>query len=102
MTNEDPTTTTPVTPPPDPAQAAPPQPSAPPTPPPPSWQPPPADHGRGISLIFGVIILIIGIWYFATRTLGLDLPDFDWGNLWPLILIGIGVLVVYRSIQRNR
>lgn len=99
MTTEDPTTSTP-TPPPVPAPA-PSTPQAPP-PPAPAWQPPPADHGRGISLVFGVIILVIGLWYFATRTLGLDLPDLDWGNLWPLILIGLGVWVVYRSMRRNR
>jgi tellurite resistance protein TehA-like permease len=55
-----------------------------------------------VSLFFGVIILIIGLWYFATRTLGLDLPDFDWGNLWPVILIAVGILIVYRSMERRR
>jgi hypothetical protein len=96
MTTEDPTTSTPTPPPPEPA------PSTPPPPPAPSWQPPPADHGRGVSLFFGVIILVIGLWYFATRTLGLDLPDFDWGNLWPVILIAVGILIVYRSMERRR
>ncbi len=97
MTTEDPTTSTPITPPPEPAPSTPPPP-----PPAPSWQPPPADHGRGVSMVFGVIILIIGLWFFATRTLGLDLPDFDWGNLWPIILIAVGILVVYRSMERRR
>lgn len=95
MTTDDPTTSTPIPPP------AEPPPSTPPPPPAPSWQPPPADHGRGVSLVFGAIILIIGLWYFATRTLGLDLPDFDWGDLWPVILIAVGILIVYRSMQRR-
>jgi hypothetical protein len=49
-----------------------------------------------------VIILIVGGWYFATRTLGLDLPDLDWGQLWPVILIALGLWVVYRSMRRAR
>ena len=97
MTTEDPTTSTPTSPsPPTPT----PTPSTPPPPPPPSWQPPPADHGRSVSLILGVIILIIGGWFFATRTLGLDLPDLDWGQFWPVILIAIGIWIVYRSMRR--
>ena len=95
MTSEDPTTSTPTSPPTGPAPSMPP-----PAPPAPAWQPPPADHGRGVSLVFGVIILIIGLWYFATRTLGLDLPDLDWGQFWPVVLIAIGIWVVYRSMRR--
>ena len=85
MTSEEPT---PGTPPPPPAQ--------------PAWRPPPADHGRGVSLFFGVILLLIGGWFFATRTLGLDLPRLDWGQLWPVLLIGLGVWIVWRSARRPR
>ncbi len=76
-------------------------PTPPPPPPEPAWRPPPADHGRSISLIFGVIILLVGLWFFASRTLGLDMPDLEWGQLWPLILIGLGGWIVYRAMRRN-
>ena len=106
MTGPDPTERTQTQPPsPDPA---PPDPTAPdppppnPSPPSPAWQPPPADHGRNASLILGVIVLVIGAWFFATRTLGLDLPDFDWGQLWPVILIVLGAWIVYSSFRRAR
>jgi len=104
MTTEDPTTKTPITPPPGPPPMDAPTPAAPPppSPPPPVWQPPPADHGRSVSLILGLLILIVGLWYFATTTLGLDLPRLDWGQSWPLILIALGGWVVYRSMTRNR
>src|SRR5207342_1389111 len=59
---------------PTPPPASPTPPSAAPTSPP-AWQPPPADHGGGASFILGIIILAIGAWFFATQTLGLDLPD---------------------------
>ena len=56
-----------------------------------------------MSLIFGAIILVIGLWFFATRTLGLDLPDFDWGTLWPVILIAVGAWIVWGAFrQRSR
>lgn len=113
-----PTPTQSPTPPPPPAPNATPPPNAAPpswgapsnaTPPPappawrePPWRPPPADHGRNISLIFGVIILLVGLWFFASRTLGLDLPDISWSQLWPLILIGVGAWIVYGAMRRNR
>lgn len=92
-----PASTAPPPPPPGPAPAF-----TPPPPPQPAWRPPPADHGRNASLIFGVIILFVGLWFFASRTLGLDLPDIEWSQLWPLILIGIGAWIVFGSMRRNR
>lgn len=98
------TTPPPAEPPPPPTTSSPPGPSIAAPPPPPSqpaWRPPPADHGRNASLIFGAIILVVGLWFFATRTLGFDLPDIEWGQLWPLILIGVGAWIVYGATRRN-
>ena len=83
--------------PPPPVQPA----ATPPPPPQPTWRPQ-ADRGGSASLIFGVIILIIGLWFFATRTLGLDLPDIEWGTLWPLLLIGLGAWIVFGAMRRTR
>ncbi len=71
-------------------------------PPPPAWRPAPADRGRVAPMIGGVVLLIIGLWFFATQTLGLDLPRLDWGQFWPLILIFIGIGIVARSFGRAR
>ena len=76
--------------------------TTPPPSPPPAWRPPPADRGRNGSLVFGAILLAVGLWFFATRTLGLDLPDLDWGRLWPIILIVIGGWVVLNSARQRR
>ena len=97
---EAPSGPSPATPPPQPGPLPPPA-SPPPPPPQPAWRPPPADHGRNASLIFGLIILLVGLWFFASRTLGLDLPDLEWSQLWPLILIGIGAWIVYGATRRN-
>ena len=66
-----------------------------------AWRPPVSDSGRNASLIFGAIILILGVWFFATNTLGLDLPDLDWGQLWPIILIAIGGWIVLTAMRQR-
>jgi hypothetical protein len=76
---------------------------APPTPPaPPAWRPPSADRHRNGSLVIGLIFVVVGAWFFASRTLGLDLPDLDWGHLWPVILIAVGAWIVLGSLRRAR
>jgi hypothetical protein len=69
--------------------------------PPPAWRPPASDSGRNASLIFGAIILILGVWFFATNPLGPDLPDLDWGQLWPVILIAIGAWIVLTAMRQR-
>src|SRR4051812_33771669 len=75
--------------------------STPPPEPQPTWRPPPADRGRTASMVFGVIVLLVGLWFFAGQTLGLDLPDVEWSQLWPLLLIGLGAWIVIGAMRRN-
>ena len=74
------------------------------TPPPaPAWQPGHrSDDGRGPSIVFGLILLAVGLWFFAEHTLGLDLPTLRWNQLWPLILIVVGVWVLFSARRRAR
>jgi hypothetical protein len=91
--------------PPPPPPAAPPSPTAPPPPPPTSWAPPPgrrSDGGRWWSLVVGLVILGVGLWFFAERTLGIDMPDIRWSQLWPVVLIVIGVVVLVGAMRRDR
>jgi hypothetical protein len=96
-------------PPPTPPQAQPiappaaPQPSTPIPPPAPSWDAPRrTNEGRWVGMFFGLVLLAVGLWYFAERTLGLDMPDLDAGQLWPLILIGLGAVILYSGLRRDR
>jgi cell wall-active antibiotic response 4TMS protein YvqF len=66
-----------------------------------TWRSSASDSGRNASLIFGAIVLIVGLWFFATRTLGLDLPEVDWGQFWPLILIALGAWIVLNAMRRR-
>ena len=59
------------------------------------------DHGRTASILFGLVVLALGLWFFVERTLGYDLPDVRWSQLWPAVLIGIGLWVVLGSMRRG-
>ena len=65
-------------------------------------QPRDPDPGRVATVVFGLIVIAIGLWFFLDRTLGFDLPDIDWGGLWPLILIAIGAWILLGAGRRNR
>jgi len=52
--------------------------------------------------IWGLLVLAVGVWFFADVTLGYDMPSVAWSDLWPIALIGIGLLVVVRGMTRRR
>jgi uncharacterized integral membrane protein len=69
---------------------------------PPSWHTPDRGNpGRWGSIILGLILLAIGIWFFAEQTLGLDLPTLRWSQLWPLVLIAIGGWILLAQVRRG-
>ena len=49
-------------------------------------------------LIFGVIIILVGLSTLLEKTY--SWARFD--NLWPVIIIGIGLMVVYNAVQRRK
>ncbi len=72
---------------------------------------PPRDRGGGGGLadmadragrVWGLILLGVGLWLFARITLQLDLPDIPVGDLWPLVLILFGGMLLLRSGRRRR
>ncbi len=72
-------------------------------PPPPGWTP----HrrrdapGRASGILFGFIVLGIGLWFFASETLGLDMPSIRWREAWPVILIVVGAWLVLGTMRRR-
>ena len=71
-------------------------PSQPPAIPPEPPAGPPPEGPRYGTIIVGLIILGVGLWYFADRTLGLDLPRLEADQLWPIALIALGAWVIIR------
>ena len=79
--------------------SSPPPPSAPwqPPQPPEPWQPPKQRGSNVATILVGLVFLVIGIWYFLDTTLGLTMPDIEWDNIWPILLIVIGGVIVFRA-----
>jgi hypothetical protein len=59
------------------------------------------DAGRTASVVFGLVFLGLGLWFFADQTLGYELPRVRWSQLWPLVLVVIGLWVVLGSMRRG-
>jgi hypothetical protein len=53
-------------------------------------------------IVFGLILLLVGGYYLLDQTMGLDMPSIDWGRLWPVILIVLGGLVVFREWRERQ
>jgi hypothetical protein len=51
--------------------------------------------------LWGVVLLAFGLWFFADVTLRMDLPAVAWDDLWPVVLILLGGLVVVRGFARR-
>ena len=50
--------------------------------------------------IFGIVLIVVGI-LFLLGSFNL-LWWFHWGNLWPLIIVAIGVLIILSARRRQR
>jgi len=61
-------------------------------------------------VVFGVVLVVVGIYFVLKETLQIALPEISWSTAWPLMVVGVGALVVLRaltgwdrrSIRRNR
>jgi len=53
------------------------------------------------SRFWGVVLIAVGLWFFADVTLEVDLPSIPWGDLWPVLLIALGVTVVLSGMRRR-
>ena len=56
------------------------------------------ERTNGAGIIVAVILLIVGGYYFLRNTLGFDLGELDDQALWPMVVIAIGALILYRSV----
>jgi drug/metabolite transporter (DMT)-like permease len=52
-------------------------------------------------LVFGAILLVVGIYYLLRQSLGFNLPDLNWDQLWPVFLMALGAVVLYGAWSRR-
>jgi hypothetical protein len=74
--------------------------TAPPPSPRPTWRRRDND-GRWGTIVFGVILVAVGLWFFADQTLGFDMPRLRWSELWPIFIIVLGGWIVLGSMRRD-
>ena len=65
------------------------------------WRPPRSPESNVPSMVVGIILLGIGVWYLLDHTLGIVMPRIDWGDIWPIFLIAIGGIMLVRSARRR-
>jgi hypothetical protein len=57
--------------------------------------------GDTAARMWGLLVLAVGIWFFIDVTLGYDMPRIPWGEVWPIGLIVLGLVVIVRGMGRR-
>ena len=52
--------------------------------------------------VWGLLVLAVGLWFFADITLGMEMPAIAWRDLWPIVLIVLGLAVLVRGMAGRR
>ena len=50
------------------------------------------------ALIFGAILLVVGAYYLLENTFGINMPEINWDQVWPILVIALGASVVLRAV----
>lgn len=62
------------------------------------WTPPePVRSDNRAGIVVGVGLVLIGVWFLVRQYL----PRFDWDFVWPLVIVGIGVVLLVNSMRRR-
>ena len=61
-------------------------------------EPPDRDWSDGrAGILVGIGLVLIGLWFLLREYL----PGINWGLIWPLIIVGIGAVILVGSIRRR-
>lgn len=53
--------------------------------------------GGQAGVVIGFGLVVVGLWFLLREYL----PEIDWSLIWPLVLVGIGALVLVTSMRRR-
>jgi phage shock protein C len=57
----------------------------------------PSGPGGQAGVVIGIGLVVVGLWFLLREYL----PEIDWALIWPLVLVGIGALVLVTSMRRR-
>jgi len=52
--------------------------------------------GRG-GVVVGIGLVLVGVWFLLREYV----PDIDWSLIWPLVVVGVGVIILVTSMRRR-
>ena len=52
-------------------------------------------------IVFGLIVLGVGLWFLLENTFAVTLPELDWDKIWPVLVIVLGVAIVLGAWTRR-
>ena len=47
--------------------------------------------------MFGAVLILLGAWFLVDQYV-----DVDWNLLWPVVVIGLGVVLMVGAMRRNQ
>jgi hypothetical protein len=53
-------------------------------------------------VLFGLIVLGVGVYYLLDRTFGISMPNLNWDKVWPLFVVALGAAIVFSSWAKGR
>jgi phage shock protein PspC (stress-responsive transcriptional regulator) len=57
----------------------------------------PRASGGSAGMVVGIGLVLLGVWFLLREYV----PAIDWGLIWPLVLVGIGALILVTSMRRR-
>ena len=55
-----------------------------------------ASDGRA-GIVVGIGLVLIGVWFLLREYL----PEIDWSLIWPIVIVGIGAVILVTSMRRR-
>jgi phage shock protein C len=53
--------------------------------------------GANAGVLVGIGLVLIGVWFLVREYV----PEIDWGLIWPVVLVGVGALILLTSMRRR-
>ena len=53
------------------------------------------------SRLWGLLLIAVGLWFFTDVALGYSLPTVPWRDLWPALLVVLGLFIIGRGMTRR-